>query len=97
MVEDEKDEPMEEVTEAPEASAEGDATGEADEPRQPLSSGDIRNGSYFILVIAAVFVINAMETGSYRTPWPVAILVSLFGLGLLAYSFVKEKQEKDAS
>jgi len=34
-----------------------------------------------------------METGSYRTPWPVAIVVTIAGLGLLVYSFIKAKRE----
>jgi len=93
----EKDESVEEAVETPEASVEDTAGEKPDEDPKPLTSSDIRNGSYFVLVIAAVFVINAMETGSYRTPWPVAIIVSLVGLGLFAYSFVKEKQEKDSS
>ena len=97
MVEQENDESVEETVDAPEASVEGESADKTDETQKPLTSIDIRNGSYFVLVIAAIFVINAMETGSYRTPWPVAIIVSLVGLGLLAYSFVKEKQEKDAS
>jgi len=64
---------------------------------KPLSVADHRNASYFILTIAAIFVINAMETGSYRTPWPVAISVSLAGFGLLIYSFVKANGEKTES
>lgn len=57
-------------------------------------AADLRNASYVILFIAAVFVVTAMETGSYRTPWPVAIIVSLAGLGLFGYSFMSEKKEK---
>ena len=54
-----------------------------------------RETSYGILFIAAVFVINAMETGSYRTPWPVAIVVSLIGLGLFGYSWFLQSKEKN--
>lgn len=53
-----------------------------------------RETSYGVLFIAAVFVINAMETGSYRTPWPVAIVVSLIGLGLYGYSWYLQSKEK---
>ncbi|MBE9521145.1 MAG: hypothetical protein IME97_08440 [Proteobacteria bacterium] len=53
-----------------------------------------RETSYGVLFIAAVFVINAMETGSYRTPWPVAIVVSLIGLGLYGYSWFLQSKEK---
>ena len=53
-----------------------------------------RETSYGVLFIAAVFVINAMETGSYRTPWPVAIVVSLIGLGLYGYSWHLQSKEK---
>lgn len=64
---------------------------ERDEP--PRSSGDIRQASYFVLTIGAVFVINALESGSYRTPWPVAIVVTGAGLALLAYSLVKSGRD----
>jgi hypothetical protein len=53
-----------------------------------------RETSYGVLFIAAVFVINAMETGSYRTPWPVAIVVSLIGLGLYGYSWHLQSKKK---
>ena len=49
-----------------------------------------REASYVMLFIAAVFIINAMETGSYRTPWPVAIVTALLGLGLFGYSLFKK-------
>ncbi len=68
---------------------------EREEP--PRSSGDIRQASYFVLTIAAVFVINAMESGSYRTPWPVAIVVTVAGLALLAYSLVKSGRENSSA
>lgn len=71
-----------------------DQGAQEEQENKPLTAVDIRNASYFVLTIAAIFVINAMETGSYRTPWPVAITVSLVGFGLLAYSFVKAKREK---
>ena len=54
-----------------------------------------RETSYGVLFIGAVFVINAMETGSYRTPWPVAIVVSLVGLGLYGYSWFVQSKEKN--
>ena len=53
-----------------------------------------RETSYGVLFIAAVFVINAMETGSYRTPWPVAIIVTLIGLGMFGYSWYLQSQKK---
>jgi len=52
-----------------------------------------REASYGVLFIAAVFVINAMETASYRTPWPVAIVVSLTGLGLYGYSWLLQSKK----
>lgn len=66
-----------------------------EQQKKPGTAADIRSAAYFVLVIAAVFVINAMETGSYRTPWPVAIVVSAVGLGLLAYSFIKSSRKKE--
>ena len=57
-----------------------------EENNQQTGSETFREISYVVLFIGAVFIINAMETGSYRTPWPVAILTSLAGLGLFGYS-----------
>jgi hypothetical protein len=51
-----------------------------------MLSAKLREASYVVLFIAAVFIVNAMETGSYRTPWPVAIITTLAGLGLFGYS-----------
>ena len=51
------------------------------------NSARFREASYVVLFIAAVFVVNAMETGSYRTPWPVAIITTITGLGLFGYSW----------
>ena len=94
----EKDDPVQQnlftagnTTAETETEAQEDHT---EQDKKPLSAADLRNASYFVLTIAAIFVINAMETGSYRTPWPVAIVVSLAGFGLLAYSFVKANREK---
>jgi hypothetical protein len=61
---------------------------EADNQQQDGNS--LREASYVLLFIGAVFVINAMETGSYRTPWPVAIVTALAGIGLFAYSWIKQ-------
>ena len=66
---------------------------EVQDEKKPVSANDIRYAAFFVLVIAAIFVINAMETGSYRTPWPVAVVVSLIGLGLLGYSYLKAARE----
>jgi hypothetical protein len=54
-----------------------------------------RATSYGVLFIGAVFAINAMETGSYRTPWPIAIVVSLIGFGLYGYSRLLQSKEKN--
>jgi hypothetical protein len=59
------------------------------------TSGKFREASYVVLFIAAVFVVNAMETGSYRTPWPVAIGMTLAGLGLFSYSWYLRSQAKE--
>ena len=65
-----------------------------EEEGMKMRSGNFREASYVVLFIGAVFVINAMETGSYRTPWPVAILVSLAGFGLFGYSrYLKSRQQ----
>ena len=56
------------------------------------TSGKFREASYVVLFIAAIFVVNAMETGSYRTPWPVAIVAALAGLGLFGYSWYLQSQ-----
>jgi multidrug efflux pump subunit AcrB len=60
--------------------------------KQPHSF-NFREVSYFVLFVATVFVINAMETGSYRTPWPVAIITTLAGLGLFGYSLYQQSRK----
>ena len=60
--------------------------------KQPHSF-NFREVSYIVLFVAAVFVINAMETGSYRTPWPVAIITTLAGLGLFGYSLFQQSRK----
>ena len=64
----------------------------AQDDESETSSGNFREAAYVVLFIAAVFIINAMETGSYRTPWPVAIVTLVAGLGLLGYSFKKTSE-----
>ena len=59
-----------------------------------MRSGKFREASYVVLFIGAVFVINAMETGSYRTPWPVAIITSLAGLALFGYSWYLQSRKQ---
>ena len=56
--------------------------------------GNLRAAGYFVMFIAAVFAVNAMETGSYRTPWPVAIVTVLIGVGLLGYSWYLQSRSK---
>ena len=64
-----------------------------EDDNQQTGSETIREISYVVLFVGAVFIVNAMETGSYRTPWPVAILVSLAGIGLFGYSmYLKSHQ-----
>jgi len=65
---------------------------EQEESRTP--AGNFREASYIVLFIAAVFVINAMETGSYRTPWPVAIGTLIAGLGLFGYSWYLQSRSR---
>ena len=63
------------------------------EDKKPTHSANFREVSYFVLFVGAVFVINAMETGSYRTPWPVAIITTLAGLGLFGYSLYQQSRK----
>jgi hypothetical protein len=65
-----------------------------DEENKQMLSGNFREASYVVLFIAAVFFINAMETGSYRTPWPVAIITTLTGLGLFGYSWYLQSRNR---
>ena len=65
-----------------------------EEENQQMGSGNFREASYVILFIGAVFIINAMETGSYRTPWPVAIIITLAGLGLFGYSLYLQSRQQ---
>jgi len=77
-----------------------DSAAEESAPDEQSAAGEqraafkgYRETSYGVLFVAAVFIINAMETGSYRTPWPLAIVVSLIGLGLYGYSwFLQSKR-----
>ena len=65
-----------------------------EEENQQMRSVNFREISYVVLFIGAVFVINAMETGSYRTPWPVAIITTLAGLGLFGYSWYLQSRKQ---
>ena len=56
--------------------------------------GKSREASYVVLFVAAIFVINAMETGSYRTPWSVAIITAMVGLGLFGYSWYLQSRQQ---
>ena len=53
-----------------------------------------REASYVVLFVAAIFVINAMETGSYRTPWSVAIITAMAGFGLFGYSWYLQSRRQ---
>lgn len=64
------------------------------DPDRQTASDNFRETSYVVLFVAAVFVINAMETGSYRTPWPVAIITALLGLVLFGYSWYQQNRQK---
>ena len=65
-----------------------------EEKNPQIRSGDFRETSYVVLFIGAVFVINAMETGSYRTPWSVAIITIIAGLGLFGYSWYLKSRKQ---
>ena len=65
-----------------------------EEENNKMLSGNFREASYVVLFIGAVFVINAMETGSYRTPWPVAIITTLAGLALFGYSWYLQSRKQ---
>jgi len=69
----------------------GHAPGQEAEPK--AAQPGLKEAAYVILFIAAVFVVNAMETGSYRTPWPVAMVTLLAGLGLYGYAHVATSSE----
>jgi hypothetical protein len=60
----------------------------------PTAPENFREASYIVLFVAAVFVVNALESGSYRTPWPVAIVTLLIGLGLFGYSWHLQSRSK---
>ena len=65
-----------------------------EENNQLTGSETFREISYVVLFVGAVFIINAMETGSYRTPWPVAIVITLAGFGLFGYSrYLQSRQQ----
>ncbi|MFC1837301.1 hypothetical protein ACFLYW_01305 [Thermodesulfobacteriota bacterium] len=64
-----------------------------EDDNQQLNTDNLREVSYVVLFVGAVFVINALETGSYRTPWPVAIITSLAGIGLFIYSWTQRSRK----
>jgi hypothetical protein len=47
----------------------------------------LRGLSYMVLLIAAVFVINAMTKSCCRASWTTVVFTAALGFGLLAYSF----------
>ena len=65
-----------------------------EEADKQMLSAKFRVAGCVVLFIAAVFIINAMETGSYRTPWPVAIITTLAGLGLFGYSWYLQSRQQ---
>ena len=65
-----------------------------EEADKQMLSAKFREAGYVVLFIAAVFIINAMETGSYRTPWPLAIITTLAGLGLFGYSWYLQSRQQ---
>jgi len=63
-----------------------------EEPQsKPDAADDRRLICQFVLIVALIFVVPAMEKGSYRTPWPVAILVSVLALALCAWLRARNK------
>jgi uncharacterized membrane protein len=69
-------------------------TGPEKQNRQDNSTV-LKELSYVVLFFGAVFIISAMETGSYRTPWPVALIITLAGVVLFGYAhFLKKKEQK---
>ncbi len=81
--------------EAPGTETKPEGFGPEDEKKSRPAPGNLREVSYIILFIAAVFTINAMETGSYRTPWPVAVVTALAGIGLFVYSWRRQSRSKN--
>ena len=55
----------------------------------------LRGASYMVLLMAAVFVIDAMKNSCCRTPWTVAVFTAALGFGLLAYSFYHKSHDRD--
>ena len=66
-----------------------------EEQNRKDDSANIREISYVVLFFAAVFIVSAMETGSYRTPWPVAIITALAGIVLFGYSRSLKRKEQE--
>lgn len=83
----------EETTPAPGKSGPEAETGLAPAPPTPK---DFQNIGYVLLGLTAIFAINAMETGSYRTPWPVPLGLAVLSGGLLFYGNLRKKQKNSA-
>lgn len=47
---------------------------------------NLKNASYVILIIAAIFLINAMEPGSIGAPWPIGITLAIAGVAMFGYA-----------
>ncbi len=54
-----------------------------------------RGASYMVLLVAAVFVIDAMKNSCCRAPWTLAVFTAALGFGLLAYSFYHKSHDRD--
>jgi hypothetical protein len=68
---------------------------DAGQPEEDLArrekAADRRLVCQFALILALVFVVAAMEEGSYRVSWPVALLVSGAALGICLRLYTRKK------
>lgn len=63
---------------------------------QTKSYNPFRGASYMVLLIAAVFLINAAMTKSCCHPnWTTVVFTAALGFGLLAYSFYHKPRVRD--
>ena len=55
----------------------------------------LRGLSYMVLLIGAVFVINAMSKSCCRVSWTTVSFIATLGFGLLVYSFYHKSHDLD--
>ena len=70
-----------------EEKSELEASNETGGKKAQTKPNILRGLSYMVLLIAAVFMTNAMTKSCCRASWTTVVFTAALGFGLLAYSF----------